>query len=157
MEGSSGGILIPFHEGWSDFGMGALLNAVVIDGDLAEFDPGALHGRSRIETGIAFLDHPLGVQKGRKIPLVWVAMHPGPPPRYTGMTVSHLLINPEAGVGFKDLPSQSTQMIRAMRGKVDVALLREEEKRALRQALIGYSRELWDRAAPEFRQALEEG
>ncbi len=135
--------------------MGALLNAVVIDEDLAEFDPGALHGRSRIETGIVFFNTPRRVQNGRKIPIVWVAMHPGPPPRYSGMTVSHLLIDPEAGIGFKDLPSQSTQMIRAIRGKVDVALLRGEEKRALRQALIGYSRGLWDRATPEFRQALE--
>lgn len=157
MEGSSGGIFVPFYEGWSDFGMGALLNAVVIDGDLAEFDPGALHGRSRIETGIVFFNDPRGVQNGRKIPIVWVAMHPGPPPRYSGVTVSHLLVNPEAGVGFKDLPSQSTQMIRAMRGKVDVVLLREEERRVLKQALIGYSRELWDQATPEFRQALEEG
>ncbi|MBI3990096.1 MAG: YwhD family protein [candidate division NC10 bacterium] len=155
MEGSSEGISIPFHEGWSDFGTGALLNAVVLDGDLAEFDPEALHGRSRIESGIAFLNNPRGVQKGRKVPVAWVAMDPGPPPRYVGIAASHLLIDPEAGVGFKDLSSQSTQMIRAMRGKVDVSFLTEGERRTLKQALMGYSRELWDQAAPEFRQALE--
>jgi len=155
MEGPSQRASVPFHEGWSDFGTGALLNAVVIDGDLAEFDPGALHGRSRIETGIVFLNTPRGVQSGRQVPIVWVAMDPGPPPRYIGMTVSHLLIDLEAGVGFKDLSSQSTQMIRAMRGKVDVALLKEGERLALKQALTDYSQELWERATPDLKRALE--
>lgn len=136
-------------------GTGVLLHALVIEGSRAEFDAGALHGRSRVEAGISFVSDPRQVPKGRCLPLVWVAMDPNPHPRYVGVVASFLLIDPEAKIGFKDLVRQASQMIAALRGKVDVGALNAEERRALKAALIEYSPDLWERADPKLHQALE--
>ena len=66
------------------------ISAVLIDGDEATIDLGAIHGKSKAERGIKFIDDPSQMEAELPNPktyyIVWVAVEPGPNgPFYAGL------------------------------------------------------------------------
>jgi hypothetical protein len=117
--------------------MGVTLTAVVIDGDAAFFDAGALHGRSQAQQGIQFSRNEADVPNGRRVPMVFLGVRDTEPEtaRYEGMMACLLLIDRDAGSGWRDLTREAIAMRRVLDGTVDLGLLMETERAAFQRAL----------------------
>src|SRR5690554_5859017 len=102
-------------------GRGATLTAVVVDGQRAWFDEAALHGRTAVEQAVQWVKSPEEVPNGRWIHPVWVYIRPaaGGGFRYFGLVAVSMLIDEDAGVGWKSLPEHVNQLSKAMNGHVD--------------------------------------
>ena len=132
------------------------LAAVVIEGDHAYVSPGALHGRSPVEQGVRWVKDPAEVPNGRRYWIAWVTLGRGPDGQrgYRGLTVSEMIIDREAMVGYKHLPSHVNAMKAALDGRVDVSGLPEEARTALAAELKGRGLSFWRHAFPEVKKAL---
>lgn len=135
------------------------LASVVIDGAHAEVDPGALHGRSRVEAGVRWVGSPDEVPAGRVYWVAWVTAGRREDGQrgYKGLTVSRMLIDRQAGVGHKHLAQHVNAIRAAMEGQVDLDGLPAEGRRALRILLAERAPALWEHARPQVRRALEAG
>lgn len=135
------------------------LAAVLIDGDRAEVDPGALHGRSRVEAGVRWVPSPDQVPAGRTYWIAWVTAGRGDDGArgFKGVTVSNMLIDRQAMVGYKYLAQHVNAIRAALEGQVDLDGLPPEGRAALRHLLEERSPEMWRRAQRAFRKALDPG
>lgn len=117
--------------------MGITLTAVVIDGDQAFFDAGALHGRSRAQQGIRFSRDKADVPDGGRVAMIFLGVRDTEPEsaRYEGMIACTLLIDRAAGVGWRDLTQEAMAMRRLLDGTVHLEGLTAGERSALRRAL----------------------
>ncbi len=117
--------------------MGITLTAVVIDGDYAFFDAGALHGRSQAQQGIQFSRDPADVPEGRRVAMVFLGVRDKEPEtaHYEGMIACALLIDSTAKVGWRDLTQEAMAMRRVLDGTVQLDGLTAPERIALRRAL----------------------
>jgi hypothetical protein len=117
--------------------MGVTLTAVVIDGDHAFFDAGALHGRSQAQQGIQFSKDEADVPNGRRVPMVFLGVRGTEPEtaRYEGMMACLLRIDRETRTGWRDLTQEAIAMRRVLDGTVDLSRLTDGERAVLRQAL----------------------
>ncbi len=117
--------------------MGITLTAVVIDGDVAFFDAGALHGRSQAQQGIQFSRNKADVPDGARVAMVFLGVRDKEPAtaRYEGMIACALLIDRAAGVGWRDLTQEAMAMRRVLDGTVALDGLTEAERVALQRAL----------------------
>lgn len=117
--------------------MGITLTAVVIDGDYAFFDAGALHGRSQAQQGIQFSRNTEDVPEGKRVAMVFLGVRDKEPEsaRYEGMIACALLIDRAAGVGWRDLTQEAMAMRRVLDGTVNLDGLTGAERVALRRAL----------------------
>lgn len=117
--------------------MGITLTAVVIDGDNAFFDAGALHGRSQAQQGIRFSRDTADVPDGKHVAMVFLGVRDKEPAtaRYEGMIACSLLIDRAAGVGWRDLTQEAMAMRRVLDGAVNLDSLTQAERVALRRAL----------------------
>ena len=135
----------------------ALLGAVVIDGDEAYFDDGALHGRSRAESGVQFLGSREQLEGGaaRRIVLVWVAVKEREPSRYgyVGLSDSEMWIDQGRSVGYKNLVDQANRMGDAVRGVVGLGRTTARERQRLLRCLMERL-ELWRYASTAVKEAL---
>ncbi|MDQ2784378.1 MAG: YwhD family protein [Chloroflexota bacterium] len=122
--------------GGEDF-MGITLTAVVIDGDHAFFDAGALHGRSQAQQGIQFSRDKADVPQGQRVAMVFLGVRDTEPEtaHYEGMIACTLLIDRAAGTGWRDLTQEAMAMRRVLDGTVNLSGLLAGERIALQRAL----------------------
>ena len=144
------------HQG---FGAGMIdlsnLSSIIIDGDQAYIDVGAIHAKSKVERGIKFSTNKEDVPNGRKCWVVWVAVDRGEDgPYYAGVTACEMLIDSEAKKGWKLLHEHVNLMDRALKRKIILDGLNEKEKRALKNVLISHNEEWWNRSGDELKEAL---
>jgi YwhD family len=144
------------HKG---FGAGAIdlsnVSSVIIDGDEAYLDMGALHAKSRVEKGIKFSTNKEEVPNGRKCWIVWVAVdRTEEGSYYAGVTTCEMLVDTEAKRGWKILADHVNKMDYAMKRKIVIEGLNDTEKAALKKELIKHNEEWWNRSGEELKQAL---
>lgn len=122
--------------GGEDF-MGITLTAVVLDGDQAFFDAGALHGRSQAQTGIQFSRNKEDVPDGTRVMMVFLGVRDKEPDtaRYEGMIACTLLIDRTAKIGWRDLTQEALAMRRVLDGTVSLDALTSGERASLITAL----------------------
>lgn len=144
------------HKG---FGAGSIdlsnLSSIIIDGDQAVIDLGAIHGKSQIERRIKFSIDKADVPNGRLCWVVWVNVDRNERGvYYAGVTACDMLIDSEARRGWKLLHEHVNLLDRALKGHIIVDRLNDQEKRALREALIAHSSEWWENSSDELKQSL---
>lgn len=137
-----------------------LLGAVVIDGQEAYFDDGALHGRSRVEAGIEFWSDRTQLSDGsaQRIFFVWVAVKEQGPQRYgyIGLADTEIWVDRDRGIGYKNLTEQANRMSEAVGGRVRLDRLTADERTLLAQCLRERAM-LWRHAGPAVTAALPSG
>jgi hypothetical protein len=144
------------HKG---FGAGAIdlsnVSSVIIDGDEAYLDMGALHAKSKVEKGIKFSTNKEDVPNGRKCWIVWVAVDRTPEgPYYAGVTACEMLVDSEAKRGWKILAEHVNNMDRAMKRKIVLEGLDEKEKAALKKQLVEHNEAWWNSSDEALKKAL---
>lgn len=144
------------HKG---FGAGSIdlsnVSSIIIDGDEAYLDMGALHAKSKIEKGIKFSANKDDVPDGRKCWIVWVAVDRTPEgPYYAGVTACEMLVDPEAKRGWKILADHVNKMDYAMKRRIVLEGLEENEKAALKKQLVEHNEEWWNRSEAALKEAL---
>ncbi len=144
------------HKG---FGAGALdlsnLSSIIIDGDEAYIDIGAIHAKSKVEKGIKFTMNKDEVPDGRKCWIVWVAVGRKEEGQYyAGVTACEILVDPEARKGWKILADHVNKMDYALKRRIILEGLNEVEKAALRNALMEHNQEWWHHSPDELKMGL---
>ncbi|NBI31059.1 YwhD family protein [Chengkuizengella marina] len=144
------------HKG---FGAGMInlsqMSSMIIDGDKAYIDIGALHAKSKVEKGIKFLTDKEEVPNGRKCWVAWVAVDRNEEGSYyAGVTVCEMLIDEEARRGWKILADHVNKMDKALKRKFILDGLDDTEKTALRTALIEHNQEWWENSGDELKEGL---
>ncbi|MEF2968973.1 YwhD family protein [Paenibacillus sp. M1] len=145
------------HKG---FGAGSIdlnsMSPVIIDGDDAYIDIGAMHAKSKVEKGIKFSTNREDVPNGRQVWVVWVAVDRSPEGQfYGGMTACEMWIDTEARRGWKILADHVNKMDYALKRRIILDGLAAGQKQALKQLLIETNGEWWDRSPDELKAALE--
>lgn len=142
------------------FGAGMIdlsnLSSVIIDGDEAYIDIGAIHAKSKVEKGIRFSVNKDDVPNGRKCWVVWVAVGRDEEGTayYAGVTACEMLIDTEARRGWKILADHVNKMDYALKRRYMLDGLNETEKAALKNALIAHNGEWWNRSPEELKEKL---
>lgn len=136
------------HKG---FGAGSIdlsnVSSIIIDGDKAYLDNGALHAKSAVEKGIKFSMNKDDVPNGRKCWIVWVAVdRKEDGPYYAGLSACEMLVDTEARRGWKILADHVNRMDKAMKRQMLLEGLSVEEKAALNQALKEHNAEWFERS-----------
>jgi hypothetical protein len=145
------------HKG---FGAGSIdlsnVSAVILDGEEAYVDNTALHAKSRLEKGIKFSANREDVPDGRRCFVVWIAVDRTEEGAfYGGLASCEMLVDSTARRGFKILAEHVNRMDRAMKRQVLLENLNGAEKVLLKQTLIAFNEEWWNRTPETTRQALE--
>jgi hypothetical protein len=144
------------HKG---FGAGAIdlsnVSSVIIDGDEAYLDMGALHAKSKVEKGIKFSMNKEDVPNGRRCWIVWVAVdRTEEGSYYAGVTACEMLVDTEARRGWKILADHVNKMDQAMKRRIVLDGLDEAEKATLKKQLVEHNEEWWNRSPEELKQGL---
>lgn len=144
------------HKG---FGQGAIdlsnLSSIIIDGEEAYIDVGAIHAKSKVERGIKFSPNKEETPNGRKCWVVWVAVDRNEQGAYfAGVTACEMLIDAEARRGWKLLPDHVNKLDYALKRRFIIEGLSEAEKQALKSALIGHNEQWWERSPDELKEKL---
>ncbi|AIQ71898.1 MULTISPECIES: YwhD family protein [Paenibacillus] len=146
------------HKG---FGAGSIdlnnVSPVIIDGDVAVIDIGAMHAKSKVEKGIKFSMNREDVPNGRQVWVVWVAVDRTLEAQfYGGITACEMWIDTEARRGWKILAEHVNKLDAALKRKIDVAGLGAVEKSALKSLLISHNETWWNASSDELKAALTE-
>jgi hypothetical protein len=146
------------HKG---FGAGSIdlnnVSPVIIDGDVAVIDIGAMHAKSKVEKGIKFSMNREDVPNGRQVWVVWVAVDRTLEAQfYGGITACEMWIDTEARRGWKILAEHVNKLDAALKRKIDVAGLGTIEKSALKSLLISHNEAWWNASSDELKAALTE-
>ncbi|GIP40311.1 hypothetical protein J31TS4_35910 [Paenibacillus sp. J31TS4] len=144
------------HKG---FGAGSIdlnnVSSIIIDGDEAYVDNGALHAKSKVEKRIKFVTSKDEVPNGRKCFIVWVAVDKNETGSYYGgVAACEMLVDPEARRGWKILADHVNRMDKAMKRQVLVENLDEREKALLKQALVEFNETWWNNSSDQLKEAL---
>ncbi|MBT2292269.1 YwhD family protein [Paenibacillus albidus] len=144
------------HKG---FGAGSIdlnnVSPVIIDGDEAVIDIGAMHAKSKVEKGIKFSMNRDEVPNGRQVWVVWVAVDRTPEGQfYGGITSCEMWIDKEARRGWKILADHVNKLDAALKRKINVEGLGPVEKEALRTLLISHNEAWWAASPEELKTAL---
>jgi hypothetical protein len=144
------------HKG---FGAGAIdlsnVSSVIVDGNEAYLDMGALHAKSQVEKGIKFSTNKEDVPSGRKCWIVWVAVdRTEEGSYYAGVTACEMLVDTEARRGWKILADHVNKMDYAMKRRIVLEGLDETEKAALKKQLVDHNEDWWNRSEEELKAAL---
>ena len=149
---------IPLTTGFGEVLAPETLVTVLIaapDGTIA-LDPGALHGRSKIEQGLRFVATRDQVPNGERYWLIWVAValdSHNTLIRYKGVAVSECWVDGQAKLAYKNLPESVNRMSEVLRGDVNLKPLDADTRARVRQHLISMWPELWDQSHASFREA----
>lgn len=144
------------HKG---FGAGSIdlsqLSSVILDGDEAYLDMGALHAKSKVEKGIKFSTNKEDVPNGRTCFIVWVAADRNENGMYyAGVTSCEMQVDPEAKRGWKILADHVNRMDYALKRRIMVENLGEREKAALKKLLIEHNPAMWENSNDNLKEAL---
>lgn len=146
------------HKG---FGAGSIelnnVSPVIIDGDEAVIDIGAMHAKSKVEKGIKFSMNREEVPNGRQVWVVWVAVDRTQEGQlYGGITACEMWIDTEARRGWKILAEHVNKLDGALKRKIDVAGLGGVQKAALKALLIAHNEAWWNASSDDLKAALSE-
>ncbi|PSL45864.1 YwhD-like protein [Salsuginibacillus halophilus] len=149
-------------DGHGGYGAGTFnldnMTPVIIDpvDERVFIDMGALHARSEIEKRIKMLKDINEVPNARRYWIVWVTTehNEGGEPYYHGAGACAVWVDREIRRGYKSMPEHVNNMDKAMKGHIIVEHMDDESRKYLGEYLKAFNEELWDRAAPEFREAL---
>ena len=149
---------VPLRSGLGEMmGPDICMTALLVSPDGgASLEPGALHGRSRVEEGIRFVPQRDELGGGAQLHwLIWLAIEldGDRPVRYIGASASELWIDPERKIGWKVLATQVNGMSSALRGTVSLAGIGAREKAIAARQLMALSGDAWD-ASPDLKAAL---
>ncbi|WP_159881882.1 YwhD family protein [Paenibacillus puerhi] len=141
------------------FGQGSIdlsqLSSVIIDGDEAYLDAGALHAKSKVEKGIKFVLNKDEVPNGRTCWIVWVAVDFREDGKYyAGVTSCEMTVDPEARRGWKILADHVNRMDYALKRRIMLDNLGAKEKELLKTFLIDNDSEMWERSSDTLKEAL---
>ena len=149
---------VPLRSGLGEMmGPNTCMTALLVSPDGgASLEPGALHGRSRVESGIRFV--PQRDELGEHAELHWliwlaIEMDGQQPVRYVGASASEMWIDAERKVGWKVLAAQVNGMSSALRGEVNLKGVGARERAIAGRQLIALSGDAWD-ASPKLKEAL---
>lgn len=147
------------HKG---FGAGTIdlsaVSCVIIDQGVAYIDDGAMHAKSKVERGIKFSPDKENTPNGRQCWIVWVAVERTEQGTlYAGATACEMLVDTEARRGWKILADHVNKLDHALKRRINLSELGQEEKAAFRKLLIAHNEEWWNNSSDELKQALETG
>ena len=132
------------------------LSAIVIDGETIAVDNAAIHGKGKFERKITFQRKVEDVPNGRRIELIWVTLRKRDGALgYSGVGGSSVLIDDEQGVGYKNLADQVNKMDGAMKGRIMLDDMPEQERDRLLVYMRDLRPELWEHANPELTKQLK--
>lgn len=145
------------HKG---FGAGSIdlnsMSPVILDGNEAYIDIGAMHAKSKVEKGIKFSMNREDVPAGRQVWIVWVAVDRSPEGQfYGGLTACEMWIDSEARRGWKVLAEHVNKMDYALKRRVMLEGLSPEQKSSLKQLLIETNEQWWGRSPDNVKAAFE--
>jgi hypothetical protein len=143
------------------FGAGMIdlsnLSSIIIDGDEAYIDVGALHAKSKVEKRIKFTTNKDEVPNGRQCWVVWVAVDRNEEGTYyAGVTACEMLIDEEARKGWKILAHHVNLMDKALKRHIILDGLSDKEKQLLKKVLVEHNAEWYERSH-ELKKQLESG
>lgn len=144
------------------FGAGMIdlsnVSSIIIDGDEAYIDIGAMHAKSKVERGIRFTANKDEVPNGRTCWVVWVAVDRSEEgnAHYAGVAACEMKIDAEARRGWKILADHVNKMDGAMKRRFLLDGLNGREARALKRVLMEYNPGMWERSPQELKEKLEE-
>lgn len=146
------------HKG---FGAGSIdlnnVSPVIIDNGEAIIDIGAMHAKSKVERGIKFSMNREDVPDGRQVWVVWVAVdRTAEGQHYAGLTACEMWIDTEARRGWKILADHVNKLDAALKRKIIVDGLGEQEKAALKALLVSHNEAWWEGSREELKVALSE-
>lgn len=131
------------------------LSSIIIDGDEAYIDIGAIHAKSKVERGIRFSVNKEDVPNGRQVWVVWVAVDRSEEGAfYGGVAACEMLIDTEARKGWKILPDHVNRMDAALKRRYVLDDLGDKQKKLLKDALIAHNAEWWERSPQELKDKL---
>jgi hypothetical protein len=141
------------------FGAGMIdlsnMSSIIIDGDEAYIDLGAIHAKSKVEKGIKFSVNKDDVPNGRLCWIIWVAVARNEEGfYYGGMSACEMLIDTEARRGWKILADHVNKMDYALKRRFILDGLGDKEKALLKERLIEHNAEWWDRSPDELKEKL---
>lgn len=141
------------------FGAGSIdlsnLSSIIIDGDEAYIDVGAIHAKSKVERRIKFSMDKNDVPNGRRVWVVWVAVDRDEQGSfYGGVTACEMLIDSDARRGWKILADHVNLMDRALKRKYILDGLNDKEKQLLKQVLIEHNEDWWEHSPQELKDLL---
>ncbi|WP_438348258.1 YwhD family protein [Paenibacillus sp. FA6] len=142
------------------FGAGSIdlnnVSPVIIDQGEAKVDVGAIHAKSKVEKGIKFSANREDVPNGRLVWVVWVAVDRTPEGQlYGGATACEMWIDTEARRGYKVLADHVNKLDAALKRKIILDGLTDEDKTALKELLVTRNEEWWEASSEELKKALE--
>lgn len=142
------------------FGAGSIdlsnLSSIIIDGDEAYIDIGAIHAKSKVERRIKFSMDKNDVPNGRQVWVVWVAVDRDESGAYyAGVTACEMLIDSEARRGWKILADHVNLMDRALKRRYILDGLSDKERGLLKNVLIEHNPEWWECSPQELKDLLE--
>lgn len=146
------------HKG---FGAGSIdlnsMSPVILDGNEAYIDIGAMHAKSKVEKGIKFSMNRDDVPNGRQVWIVWVAVDRSPEGQfYGGLTACEMWIDTEARRGWKILAEHVNRMDYALKRKVLLEGLSSEQKQLLKQLLLDTNEQWWEQSPDHVKAAFED-
>jgi hypothetical protein len=141
------------------FGAGSInlsqLSSVIIEGDEAYLDMGALHAKSKVEKGIKFSVNKEDVPNGESSWIVWVAADRKEEGMYyAGVTSCEMLVDREARRGWKILADHVNRMDYALKRRIMLDNVGDREKAALKKLLMEYNPEMWANSGDDLKAAL---
>ena len=112
-------------------------------------EPGALHGRSAVESSVRMAASKDQVPQPQLFWCVWTAIEldaAHAPLRYRGLAASELWIDSSAKLGFKVLAEQVNRISEAIRGGVNLKSIGPQVRAAIAQELETLAPEAWKRS-----------
>lgn len=150
-------------DGHGGYGVGAIslenMSPVIIDPEegKAFIDMGAMHARSEIERRVKMLPNKEGVPNAKLYWICWVVVERGPEgPYYHGAAASEIRVDKAAKRGYKRLPEHVKHMEQSLKGKYVLDHIDDKSKHLLRDFLIDFDKEMWERTPQELKDALPE-
>ncbi|GAA4720467.1 YwhD family protein [Brevibacillus fulvus] len=142
------------------FGQGTLdlgaVSSVIIDGDEAYIDMGALHAKSAVEKGIKWTTNKEEVPNGKPYWLVWVTVDRNEQGAYyAGATACYMEIDREARRGYKILAEHVNRMDYSMKRRYMLDELDDKAKQALKKLLMEHNPAMWDNSPEPLKEALK--
>lgn len=143
------------------FGGGVLdlsnLSSIIIDGEEGYLDEGGLHARSKVEKRIRFSANKEDVPNGRTCWMVWISVDITEHGKYfAGLTACEMLIDSEAGRGWKVLPHHVTMMEKALKRHIILDGMSDAEKQVLKGVLVSHNADWFEQSSEELKQAFQQ-
>lgn len=148
-------------DGHKGFGIGSIslenVSPLFIDVQekTAEVDIGGMHARSAVERGVKFTTNREDSEGGKPFWLVWITIdQKAEGGYYAGVTACEMVVNREKRRGYKILADHVNKMDKSMKRRIIVDEMDESSKKVLRDYLITFNEDMWNRSEKELHDAL---